>query len=389
MLHQHFLTPAEGGAIRSYYLAKALVDAGIKTVVVTGSNRPQSEIVNVEGIEVHYLPIPYQNGFHFYQRIWSFIKYISKSLKKISTLRDVDVCYAISVPLTIGLVALRIKSKFKIPYLFEVGDLWPDAPIEMGFIKNAIAKKILYSLEHKIYKNSLGVVALSTAIQDEIRKKVRTKHISLIPNFSDTEFYLPTEKNSELEIQYNVEDKFVVSYVGAHGYANGLINVLQNAKLCQEKSLPVHFVFCGAGAKLENLKLEREALQLNNVSILGFRNREGVKEVLNITDAAFISFLPFPILETGSPNKYFDGLSAGKLIITNFKGWVKQEIESEGCGFYASGPQDFIAKLLPYLENHELLKQGQQKARQLAERKYSRSLLGNSFVELIRSSATK
>ena len=58
--------------------------------------------------------------------------------------------------------------------------------------------------------------------------------------------------------------------------------------------------------------------QLKNFSILPFQNREGVKEVMNVTDATFICYKPVPILETGSPNKYFDGLAAGKLILINF-----------------------------------------------------------------------
>src|SRR5690606_37032856 len=112
-------------------------------------------------------------------------------------------------------------------------------------------------------------------------------------------------------------------------------------------------------------------LSLANVTFIPFRNRDGVKEIMNVTDAAFICYQPFPILETGSPNKYFDGLSAGKLMIVNFSGWIRTEIQKEACGLYADPrqPHDFVQKIRPFVGDPELLKRHQRGARELAERK--------------------
>ena len=136
ILHQHFNTPEKGGAIRSYYLAKALVDAGMKTIVITAHNRKDYKTENIEGIEVHYLPIAYDNRFGFTARSSSFIKYVWSAVRLAAKFKDVNYCYAISAPLTIGLAAMWIKKRQGIPYIFEVGDLWPDAPIQLGFVKN-------------------------------------------------------------------------------------------------------------------------------------------------------------------------------------------------------------------------------------------------------------
>jgi hypothetical protein len=135
MLHQHFKTPESGGAIRSYYLAKALVEKGHRVVVITAHNG-EAKKENQEGIEVCYLSIPYDNRFGFYARGRSFINYISQSVRAAKNFKDFDYCYAISAPLTIGIAAMRIKSRYNIPFIFEVGDLWPDAPIQMGFVNS-------------------------------------------------------------------------------------------------------------------------------------------------------------------------------------------------------------------------------------------------------------
>ena len=72
ILHQHFKIPTIGGAIRSYYLARALVERGVGVVVITGHNEKYYRSENIDGIQVHYLPVPYDNRFGFYRRIFSF-----------------------------------------------------------------------------------------------------------------------------------------------------------------------------------------------------------------------------------------------------------------------------------------------------------------------------
>ena len=77
---------------------------------------------------------------------------------------------------------------------------------------------------------------------------------------------------------------------------------------------------------MEDLKAYAGKIQLTNLTWVPFQSRDGVKQIMNITDANFICYQPVKILETGSPNKYFDGLAAGKLTIVNFGGWVEEEI---------------------------------------------------------------
>lgn len=387
ILHQHFNTPGEGGPLRSFYLAKALVESGMSPVVITAGREKTYRKVDLEGIEVHYLPIAYDNRFGFWKRSLSFLRYVWGATRLAGELKAIKVCYAISVPLTVGLAAKFIKFRYKIPYIFEVGDLWPDAPIQLGFIRNVFFKYFLYKLESSIYQGAHSVVALSGPIQSGILKKVPDVSTHLIPNMADTGFYKPEEKNGMLAKRFGVDDKFVISYIGAVGFANGLEYFIECARACQEAELPVHFLLCGEGARLTELHAMAGAYGLNNVTFVPFQNREGVREVMNVTDAIFISYLPVPILETGSPNKYFDGLASGKLIIINFGGWIKKEIETEACGIYVdpAHPGDFVRKLSFYMKSTEPLKKCQQSSRRLAESKYSRLILSEKFIEIFQT----
>jgi glycosyltransferase involved in cell wall biosynthesis len=387
ILHHYFKTPQSGGAIRSYYLAKALVAKGHRVAVITTHNEKIYRQENYEGIEVHYLPIAYENRFGFYARGWAFVKFIFASVSAAKRFRDFDFCYAISVPLTIGISALWIKQKYKIPFYFEVGDLWPDAPIQLGFVQNYLLKTFLLRLEKDIYKSAKAIVALSPAIKSAIEKKVPGKKVVLIPNMADTEFYKPETKSISIEKKFQVEDKFVISYVGALGMANGLDYFLECARAAQKNSLPVHFLLCGEGAMADYLAQATIKLQLDNLSIIPFQNRQGVKEIMNVTDASFICYKPVAILETGSPNKYFDALAAGKLILINFGGWIRKEIEENQCGVFLNPhqPSEFARKIFPFIESSELLLENQQRARQLAEGKYSRKKLSETFISLFQS----
>jgi glycosyltransferase involved in cell wall biosynthesis len=387
ILHQHFKTPLSGGAIRSYYLAKALLGQGVKVSVITGYNGTVYRQELTEGIDIHYLPVPYDNRFGFYGRSVSFVRYVWQTLRLARRFRDYDFCYAISVPLTIGIAARVIKHRYQIPYLFEVGDLWPDAPIQMGFIKNRLFQRALYRLEKSIYQSASSIVALSSEIQKALIVKVAHKTIHLIPNMADTGFYMPQPKQLGFSEKYNVRGKFVVAYVGAAGFANGLEHFVGCANESQRSKLPVHFILCGDGAVLPEIQKNVRELALANFTIVPFQNRDGVREILNIADAAFVSYRPIPVLETGSPNKYFDGLAAGKLIIINFGGWIRKEIEEERCGIYVDqrSPGDFANKLRPFLHESTLLEEYQTSARRLAERKYSRVLLSERFYKIFSS----
>lgn len=384
ILHQHFNTPEKGGAIRSYYLAKALVEAKIQTVVITGHNEKVYKKVEVEGIEMHYLPIAYENRFGFVARSISFVKFVLGSVRLARKISNVKLCYAISAPLTVGLAAIRIKKRLKIPFLFEVGDLWPDAPIQLGFVNNFFFKKALFQLEKLIYNEAQSVVALSPAIQSAIEKKVPGKKTHLIPNMADCEFFNPELKNPLLENKFGVAGKFVVSYVGAIGVANGLDYFLECANASRKANLPIHFLLCGEGALLDRLKRNVANMNLSNFSFISFQDRRGVHDVMNVTDAAFICYKNVPILETGSPNKFFDGLAAGKLIIINFGGWIKNEIADARCGVYVdpNSPTDFVKKIAEFTTDEKKLKSYQASSRQLGERKYSRKILGKKFQEI-------
>ncbi|MDH5368047.1 MAG: glycosyltransferase family 4 protein [Cyclobacteriaceae bacterium] len=381
IVHQYFKHPSEGGAIRSYYLAKGLLENNHDVEVITTHNRKTLHIKRIDGIKVFYLPIYYDNTLGKYQRLMAFIKFVFQSIRVIHQNKRPQLLYVISTPLTVGVVALWTKLFLRIRYVFEIGDLWPEAPIQLGYIKNPLLKRTLYWFEKVVYNQAYKIVAMSPDIEKIIEKGNK---VIMIPNMADCEFFVPESKSSELLDLFGISDEFVIAYLGAAGKANHLTYLLDAAKALQNCCLNVKILVAATGSELEHFRMEVLSTTLNNVTITSFTNKGGVKELLSISDAVYVSFAGVPILASGSPNKFFDGLAAGKIIITNFEGWIKKEIETTQCGFCytPTNTDEFIQKLIPFIEDDTLRKQAQLNARNLAEKKFSRKGLIEEWVKL-------
>jgi len=376
-LHQYFLRPEEGGAIRSWYLAKGMVDEGHEVEMITSHNQKEYLYKEVDGIKVHYLPVYYDNKQGFIGRAMAFVRFVWLAWKMASQIKDVDYCYATSTPLTIGLIALRLKKKKGIPYIFEVRDLWPEAPIQMGAVKNPLLKSYLRSLEKKIYKSADKIIALSPGMRDGIEKACPGKPIYIIPNLSDCQFFKPEIKEPSLMRKYNTDGKFVITYFGAIGKVNHLEFLLEALKAVESAGLEnVIFLVVGKGSELRRIQYMAASQSLQQIHFLGYQNKEGLREILNITDAVYISFADKPVLETNSPNKFFDGIAAGKLILVNTKGWIRNMVEEKECGFGYNPyqPEEFVSMLLPFVTDKSKLISAQKNSRNLAEQHFSKDI---------------
>jgi len=383
-IHQYFKSPDEGGANRSYFMAHALRAKGHNVTMLTAHNDRKSLSKRVDGLKVHYLPVQYGNELGFFRRIVAFLKFVILCKKYIRKNHKFDKIIATSTPLTVGFIAQWALKKFNIPYIFEVRDLWPEAPIQMGAIRNPLLKIWLEKQELSFYKDAERVIALSPGMRNHIEKRAPQVLVDLIPNVADCDFFQRVEeKDDDLVLQYGVKNKFVVSYFGAVGPVNDLMSLIMCAELCTD--LPVRFLIMGEGASLPEVKRYVAQKQLKNIFFIPYGTKMEVRDVLNVTDACYVSFLHKPVLRTNSPNKFFDAIASGKLIITNIQGWIRGLVEKRHIGFFADSefPAEFREKIKPFIESQELLNKYQKASRDTAEQFFSRKELSHHFVQAI------
>lgn len=389
-IHQYFYTPQEPGATRSYWISKELIKRGHQVTMVasTNKNHPEACETDIDGIHVIYVKNDYSNYMSVYRKVLSFVNFIRLAIKAGAQQKDVDVMYATSTPLTVGYIAMRLKAKKGWKYVFEVRDLWPEFPIQIGAIKNKLAIRYLRDLERRIYERSEHVVALSPGMKDGVLKAGTPEgKVSMIPNMAKPDKFYPHEPNMEVANCFSIDiHKFNVIHFGSMGIANGLNYITDAAKVLQDGGHnDVNFVFMGDGATCPELKKQAEEQGLNNVQFLGNHPMETVSEVVNLCDASITTFMNLPILQTNSPNKLFDSLSAGKPIIVNSAGWTKDLVEKDDCGFFVDPekPEDLAEKLLQYKDDKNTLNRWSENARKLSLEVFDKDILSARVVDVI------
>ncbi|WP_422360753.1 glycosyltransferase family 4 protein [Reichenbachiella sp.] len=381
-IHQYFRRPEEGGSLRSYYLAKELVDNGFSVTMITAHNEKHRSRKLVDGIDVIYLPVAYSNEMKFERRTRAFIKFMLLAIKASISQRKVDFCYVMTTPLSTGVVALFNKFVMGRLYLFEVGDLWPRVPIEMGLLKAKWKQKILGWLEGVFYRNAKGLIGLSDSITKHLQQTAPKAAAQTVFNIADCSHFMRTPKRKDWVDKYGVKGQFVISYTGTFGLANDLSQWLDFAK--EVEGLPIRFLMVGDGAEKGKIEKLAHDYELSNMQFYESMNKSQILEVINISDAMMVSFAAYESLHTGSPNKFFDALAAGKLVITNFNGWIGALIEAENCGFSANSSQSFLRKVKPFVEKPDLLQTFQANARRLAEERFDLKIQSGRQQEFIK-----
>ena len=233
--------------------------------------------------------------------------------------------------------------------VFEIRDLWPEAAIQMGALRNPLAVALARSLERFLYRVSSHVVTLSPGMLDALRRMgVPDSKMSMIPNCCDLDLFAPREPAPSLVDQYGLRGKFVALYAGAMGIANGLDVILQTARLLQQRESIVHFLLIGDGKERPALQRAAADDHLRNTTFLSWLPKADLVDLMAMADVCLVLFAPWPVLQTGSPNKFFDALALGRPVLMNFGGWMRDLVDPHGIGVAvpSNDPQEMAEALL-------------------------------------------
>ena len=158
-LHQYFRTPHMHGGTRSYEMARRMVEAGHEVhLVTTWQDETDHETwwhEEIDGINVHWLPVPYSNKMGIAQRIGAFFKFALKAKGKATAIGG-DVVFSTSTPLTIAIPGVLTARRLKCRHVFEVRDLWPELPMAIGALRNPVLIWAARALERFAYRNPTG-----------------------------------------------------------------------------------------------------------------------------------------------------------------------------------------------------------------------------------------
>jgi glycosyltransferase involved in cell wall biosynthesis len=397
--HQYFATRRRSTATRSYELARRLVDRGHRVTIVsrdtrrleTGRDgRPPGRVVareQVDGIDVLYLNIPYANRYSTPVRLASFTAFTVAASVAGALHRRPDVVFASSTPLTIGIAGLLTARVKRAPFVFEIRDLWPAVPVALGALTSRPAIGTAEWLERRLYEGAERIVVLSEGSRDELRKRgIPEEKLVLIPNAADLDVFRPDVVDAGFRARHGLENRFVALYAGAMGRANGLDQLVDAAEALRRwGDARVTIVALGDGGERPRLMERARELGLDNLLFLPALPKDELAGVVGAADVTLTIFAPHPILETNSPNKFFDSLAAGKPVVVNLGGWLRGLVEEHDTGVWVpAGNAEALAGALSALAaNPTKVEQMGRNARTLAEREFGRDEMADRLAQTL------
>lgn len=385
--YQYFTTPKGSYGTRVYEFTKNWVERGHKVIVVT-SPYAKSDIRStkfletqlIDGITLKIINVSIDNKHSFAKRIYSFLVYTFFSIFYALTLKC-DIVIASSGPITVGIPGLIAKVFRRKKFVFEVRDLWPEGPIELGVLKNKFVQKISYAFEKKFYKSSSLVVALSPGMKSNITGRFPKTNAISITNSANIELF---SSQKEKIVHPHLVGKKIAIYTGNIGIVNNSDLLFRTAKkLSEEGREDIVIVLIGDGQQKEEIMKKSEGL--NTILFLDLMPKV---ELVNYIKNALVSIIPLsdtPMLSSSSPNKLFESMAASIPVIQTTNGWIKKMLLESQSGFTVSPTKEdeLFDKLIFLADNEIEAKEIGKRGFKFARLNFDKNVLSEKMIKAI------
>jgi len=400
LIHQYFLEKDDGGGSRFNEFTRHWAQEGHKITVIagmvhynTGKKRDKYKGKFTvkerysENIDVLRCHVSESYNSSFLGRLWGYFSFVFSSIFagvfKINN--KYDIIISTSPPLFIGITAYMLSKLKGIPFLFEIRDLWPESAIDTGVLTNKPLIKLSYWFESFIYKKASLINVLTPAFREKLitNKGVRQSKIIYIPNaadFSLSDRYLETFDRKKFRENLDIDDCLAVIYVGAHGVANALSQILDTASIL--KGEKVVFLLVGAGMQKIQLIEEARRRGLTNVKFIDPVPKSEIFKYILASDIGSSVLKRVDTFKTVYSNKTFDYMSCKKPVLMAIDGVSRKLVEDAECGYYVEpeNPEEFARKITCYIENPSLLKIHGESGYKYAKKHFDREFLAGKYL---------
>lgn len=403
VLHQYYLEENDAGGSRWNEMTKLWSDQEHEITVLAGmihanGNEKLPEYKgkwfkrkNQGKVEVIRCHVSESYNINFLGRLWGYFSFMFSSLYAGIFLAKgkYDVIIVTSPPLFVGMSGYIISWFKKCGFLFEIRDLWPESAIDTGVVKNKWIINLAFRFERFIYKKAKLINVLTPAFQKKLieDKKIANEKIIFIPNAADftiSEELLINFDASSFRKELGIEDKFVITYVGAHGVANHLEQILDTAIYLKETN--VLFLLIGQGMEKERLKRYAKEKNITNVKFLDPVPKKEVFKYILASDMGTSVLKNVETFKTVYSNKTFDYFACKKPILMAIDGVSRQLIEEAKAGVFVQpeNSNDFSDKIKLFLNNQDEIKKMGENGYNFAKKNFDRIELAKKYLDEIK-----
>ncbi|MEE9167530.1 MAG: glycosyltransferase family 4 protein [Candidatus Neomarinimicrobiota bacterium] len=288
-------------------------------------------------------------------------------------------------------ISSYVSGKFgRIPFIYNVQDLYPDVPIRAGQLHNKNAITVLRKMERFMYEKAAHIAVIAPSFRKNLLEKgVSREKVSVIPNFVDTAFVRPMKKKNEFSIRHDLTDKFVVTHAGNLGYAYDLETMLEAALLLAPHENIV-FLIIGDGVAKAHLQEKAQTLRLSNVRFLPFQPREYLPLIRACSDVETSLYKPGASSDS-MPSKVYEIMASGRpLLMSADEGSDVWNLVTETKSGICIGPgnaSELADGVLSLYNNPSMGQKMGQRGRYQAEKNYSRDVVVRRYNGLLQQVA--
>jgi len=394
----HFYPPEMGGAAaRISGLAKWLVKFGHDVTVITGyPNYPigkiypeyknkKNKIENIDGVNIlraKVLPVSY--GSFFVRLLNYFTLFFTAFWVSVKKRDNYDIIIASSPPLTMGMLGLILSKIYKIPWIFDIRDIWPDVAVEAGMLKqNGIAHKLSKKLANYLYKQANHITPVTERKLTKIKKyDIPISKISIVPNGVDFDI-INNSKHMDWRGELGLENKLILSYAGLIGIAQG-VNVIIETALRLKEINDIHFLIVGEGVEKQKLQNRVKSLEINNITFLPNQTKESIPSLLTLSDIALIPLVSDKLVDA-VPSKLLEAWACNLPVILIAGGEAADIVVKAQGGIVVSSNdvEGIKTAIIKLKDSPELIKKYSQNGYNYVYKDFDRELLARAMEKVI------
>jgi len=299
-----------------------------------------------------------------------------------------DVIIATSPQLLCALAGWWLALWKRVPFVFEVRDLWPESLAAVGAgSEGSLLHRTLGAIAGFLYRRADRIVVVAPAFVDHLIRywNVPAAKISIVENGVETDLFRLDPAAMEVRKQLKLEDRFLICYIGTMGNAHGLETLITAAEELQVALPSAMFLLIGEGAEKERIVQLAAARALTNIQFLGQQPRERIPAYISAADLCLVTLKKTELFKTVIPTKLLEYMACERPVIVAVDGQARQIIEEAGAGVFVEpeNSQDMVKAILDLAEDPEHRRLMGTSGRQYIVNKFSREKTARDYITVL------
>jgi glycosyltransferase involved in cell wall biosynthesis len=379
-------------------LARDLLSRGHEVTSITGfPNYPQGKIYSgyrqrlwqweqMDGVRVLRLPLYPEHSRSAVRRTLNYLSFAASASALAPVMcNSADVMWVYQPPLTVGIPAVWIKLLRRIPFIYEIQDMWPETLAATGMMTSNRGARLVSWLAQQIYRQATAITVISKGFKRNLMNKgVPADKIHVIPNWANEEIYRPVPRDEALAVAHQMNGRFNIVYGGNLGVAQAMGNVLEAAALLRDVD-QIQFVLIGGGVEAETLQRAARERGLDNIRFIAQQKEESMPQFFALADALLVHLKRDPLFEITIPSKTIAYLACGRPILCTVSGDAAEVVREADAGVICA-PENPSALAQTVRELHAMTTERRERmgqaGRQAFLRNYTRGVLMDRYEAL-------